>query len=483
MDFKIESRTHARSVDKLPDSFPMQRISTQRHNNDQYRHVLFIDMPDFDSVESSNRELVDLWLPHLDVVMYVVSPERYRDDQGWRLLIEHAQQHAWVFIMNHWDRGDPAQLEDFRSQLTGAGLTDPIIYRTDSSDRTHANLATEDEFADLQNTLIALSDQAIVDSLNELGILARLRSIKSVSDHWLSALGDEHTLSELPAVWRSFWHESSDRLRLSLSHKSQRIAQLYADSEVSWLSRLLGGRASANQPLASPSLLDEAVLQRLDSNLEDFLNQQSQSSQIALAALRQSVAQPYADARQGLASLVDDELEKSLAQPGSRWQRQLHKHLGLLCLLLPLASIGWIAWRVVQGFVEGGSNPAAYLGSNFAVNGALLLAISWVIPALVRRLIRPSREKAALRGVSRGLDAALTQVEGVIAERLAALSTDAQALRSDYQQLWQRLAQPDHSSLPEQVQRMLANEIVQPDQRSIDVRASTHNSTFAAPLS
>ncbi len=100
------------SVDRLPGNFPMDRIRTALHNNDQYRHVLFIDMPDFDSVESTNRELVNLWLPHLDVVLYVVSPERYRDDQGWRLLLHHAHKHAWLFIMNHWDRSDPVQLEE-----------------------------------------------------------------------------------------------------------------------------------------------------------------------------------------------------------------------------------------------------------------------------------------------------------------------------------------------------------------------------------
>jgi GTPase Era involved in 16S rRNA processing len=110
------------SVDKLPNNFPMHKMRTSLHGNQKYQHVMFIDMPDFDSVETANRDLVDAWLPHLDLVLYVVSPERYRDDQGWRLLLAHVTQHAWVFVMNHWDRGVPEQLADFSSQLAEAGL-------------------------------------------------------------------------------------------------------------------------------------------------------------------------------------------------------------------------------------------------------------------------------------------------------------------------------------------------------------------------
>jgi len=101
------------SVAQLPEEFPMQRLQTQTHNNNQYRSVMWIDMPDFDSVEQSNRTLVEHWLPHIDVVIYVVSPERYKDDNGWRLLLEHGTQHAWLFVINHWDRGDERQRDDF----------------------------------------------------------------------------------------------------------------------------------------------------------------------------------------------------------------------------------------------------------------------------------------------------------------------------------------------------------------------------------
>ena len=153
----------------------MQHLRTALHSNDHYRHVMFIDMPDFDSVESANRKLVDAWLPHLDVVLYVVSPDRYRDDQGWRLLLQHASEHAWLFVMNHWDRGEQVQLDDFRTQLRGAGMSDPLIFRSDSSQATaqmdnspgstNPSLpeikSREDDFEKLQSTLRRLADESL----------------------------------------------------------------------------------------------------------------------------------------------------------------------------------------------------------------------------------------------------------------------------------------------------------------------------------
>jgi hypothetical protein len=274
------------SVDRLPESLPMERMRTALHNNDQYRHVLFIDMPDFDSVESANRDLVNLWLPHLDVVLYVVSPERYRDDQGWRLLLRHAHEHAWLFIMNHWDRADPAQLDDFRRQLAGAGLDEPLIFRCDSSTAPGAALADSrsttqavDDFDSLQRTLQQLADQSIIESLDELGILARMRALRSATDPWLAALGSDDSLTALSAAWQSHWQRATAALDGMLAPKALQLAHLQAASEGSWLDRLRG-RSLPPLPPASGSLVDETLLTRLDNALADFLNNQSQNSRL-----------------------------------------------------------------------------------------------------------------------------------------------------------------------------------------------------------
>ena len=70
----------------LPPEMPVEHVRVKRHRDDARRDVLWIDAPDIDSARQKNREFALAWLPHVDLVLYTVSPERYRDDVGWRVL-------------------------------------------------------------------------------------------------------------------------------------------------------------------------------------------------------------------------------------------------------------------------------------------------------------------------------------------------------------------------------------------------------------
>ncbi len=468
------------SVDNLPDNFPMHKMRTSLHGNEHYKHVMFIDMPDFDSVESANRDLVDAWLPHLDVVVYVVSPDRYRDDQGWRLLLTHATQHAWLFVMNHWDRGEAQQLEDFRSQLAGAGLADPMVFHTDSSAQP---LAGADQFDALQQVIQDTADHSVIKKLADIGVVARLKSLKVLSEPWLSNLGAEDTFASLDSSWSSHWQKHSRTIEDSMAFKFSQFAEQFAEPKGSWLKRFRSDNATATKKTSADTLIDSAVLSQLDNGLADFINQQSQSLSLPVAAIKQAVGEPYARARRDVGSTVSSHVEKSLALPGNALQRGLHKTLGVLSVLLPLAAMGWIAYRVVFAFAEGGSNPAAYLGSNFAVNGGLLLALSWLLPTFLSSKTRPSQVRAAQRGLTLGLQAALKNIEDTTSSAFSALSSDSKERRSSYNLLWQTLATTDAENLPEPVKRMLASEVSGVSHRELDVRANTHTSTDSAPES
>ena len=467
------------SVDKLPDNFPMHKMRTSPHGNKKYQHVMFIDMPDFDSVETANRDLVDVWLPHLDLVLYVVSPERYRDDQGWRLLLEHVTQHAWVFVMNHWDRGVPEQLADFSSQLAAAGLAKPIIFKTDSSPDSDPEI---DQFDALQKLIQETSDQSIIRSLEDLGVVARLKALKSLSDSWLDNLGDTEDFKQLSNHWAQQCATHDKSIEQAMAFRIDQHSQSY-DEKKGWLSRLRGEQASIAQIPDTASIVDDSILSRLDDSVADFINQQSQSLALPIGAIKHSIAKPYSSARLNFAGSVVSELDKSLAKPGSALQRGLHSFLGIMCVILPLAAMCWIIWRVVAGFSEGGSNPAAYLGSNFAINAVLLLGLSWLLPVFLHRKSKPSPVKAAQKGIKRGLQKALNNIESGVRQGLDELQVTSSELTSSYQGLWQTLAAPDTTNLPEHVKRMLATELTENVQRSLDVRANTQSSTDKAPVS
>ena len=114
----------------LPEHFPVRQVHIARHADAARRDVLWIDMPDIDSTEQANRELVFAWLPHVDLLVYVVSPERYRDDIGWRVLRQRGHRHGWMFVMNHWDEGAPEQEADLLTILHEAGFADPLVLHT-----------------------------------------------------------------------------------------------------------------------------------------------------------------------------------------------------------------------------------------------------------------------------------------------------------------------------------------------------------------
>ena len=476
------------SVDRLPEKLPMRRMRTALHNNELYRHVMFIDMPDFDSVEEANRELVDLWLPHLDVVMYVVSPERYRDDQGWQLMRQHATAHAWMFIINQWDRGNPLLRDDFIKQLSAQGLSDPLVYCTDCANPAHAPGAdvalADDDFAALQETLQSLSNDQIISGLQERGVVARLQSLKSLSDGWSAQLGDDKKLASVGSTWQTSSDEEHADIDSALQWPISRVAASHIDNTPFWR-RLVGlGQRTTQTDMSALGHLAQSLNERLSSLLESFSNQQAHACGIPLLAIRQAVSSPHDAVLENTRKTLESSLNQALQFPGKPWQRHLHTITQRLCILLPLASLLWISIRVISGFAEGGSNPGAYLGSQFAVNSALLLGISWLLPALVNTALQPSREQAAVIGLRRGLAEVMQASQQQASQSLEVLSTSADELRSSYQRLWSELPTDNDTTLPEPVRRMLTQQIsYDTPTRRLDVRANTHSSTDAAPLS
>jgi GTP-binding protein EngB required for normal cell division len=84
-----------------------------------------IDLPDTDSVVVDHRHRVEELIPLLDVVVWVVDPEKYRDaalhDRYLRPLAGYASQ--FVFALNQADRIDPESLAEVTADLARA-LTD-----------------------------------------------------------------------------------------------------------------------------------------------------------------------------------------------------------------------------------------------------------------------------------------------------------------------------------------------------------------------
>jgi len=74
------------------------------HRSDAMRQVLLCDLPDFDSLLGEHRERVIQFLEHLDLLVWVTSPEKYGDGRLYEFLaqVPKAKQN-FVFVLNKTD--------------------------------------------------------------------------------------------------------------------------------------------------------------------------------------------------------------------------------------------------------------------------------------------------------------------------------------------------------------------------------------------
>lgn len=74
------------------------------HRSDPLRQVLLCDLPDFDSLLGEHRERVMQFLEHLDLLVWVTSPEKYGDGRFYEFLaqVPKAKQN-FLFVLNKTD--------------------------------------------------------------------------------------------------------------------------------------------------------------------------------------------------------------------------------------------------------------------------------------------------------------------------------------------------------------------------------------------
>lgn len=111
-----------------------------------------IDLPDTDSVEVTHRHRVDSLLPMVDLVIWVVDPEKYRDarmhDGYLKPLAEYAPQ--FVFVLNQADRlaGSDVStvVQDLVDALRSDGIDGPMVIPVSASPPAGPPLGIDDLF-------------------------------------------------------------------------------------------------------------------------------------------------------------------------------------------------------------------------------------------------------------------------------------------------------------------------------------------------
>lgn len=115
----------------------LARQAVVRHRRDALLHKVLIDTPDIDSVMTKHRALTGALVHAADLVLFVTTPERYKDMQAAQWVSEQSAQRAMAFILNKWDREsigmqwDRRHLveEDFRRVLRAGGFEASLIFK------------------------------------------------------------------------------------------------------------------------------------------------------------------------------------------------------------------------------------------------------------------------------------------------------------------------------------------------------------------
>jgi hypothetical protein len=397
----------------LPRNFPLEQVRIAYHHDERRRQVLWIDMPDIDSIEQHNRKLVLEWLPHIDVLIYVVSPDRYRDDKGWRLLQAHGGDHAWLFVINQWDRGHPAQYEDFAKLLAKGGFRDPILLRTDS--REHAAARKEDDFEKLQGFLQEMADRHVIRQLEIRAESLRLDALRAGVASCLEKLGTGDGYKALGAEWENIWEEIRAELLKGLEWPIQSVARAFVGHEANPLRRSIDltrdskPEPQSEAPAPRPVLWDDWAQSRLEDAL-DRLVVEAGNRGLPAVPLKADLDRLLEDAGRMVLNEGQLSLRMALANPGNALQRIGLKVSGALAVLLPLGAIGWASWQVVKGYYESALQHLNYLGTDFAIHSGLLILLSWLLPYFVYRKLKPSAERTAVKGLRAGIISALGKV-------------------------------------------------------------------------
>jgi ribosome biogenesis GTPase A len=131
------------------DGVPWREIT---HGVDSIRRVLLCDLPDFDSLAGDHRGHVLRFLEHLDVLIWVTSPEKYGDSRFYEFLrvVPKAQQN-FLFVLNKVDllfeekdmergyRDMSLAAERFREHLEEQGVSEPALYVLSAREATRSS--------------------------------------------------------------------------------------------------------------------------------------------------------------------------------------------------------------------------------------------------------------------------------------------------------------------------------------------------------
>jgi predicted GTPase len=380
---------------------PVADTRVEYHDVEDRRDVAWLDMPDIDSVETDNRRLVLAWLPYIDWLIYVVSPERYRDDIGWRLIERRHRKHHWLFVINRWDEAVNIQLNEFVTDLEAAGFTEPVVLRTSC-------LQQSDDFEQLEGIIDrAIRDHGLAE-LQRIGVLARLEELDVLCDSMMHKIGSDNDWKEMQKKINEMIDRRLAAIKDRLGAELEAIVQRFPSVPALW-------RADPDPPALPEEELRLTIGSEynagLIANIGADITIAVEAGGMQSRPLRTRVEQTLATANQTVVNESRNGLSEAMYNPGGPVRRVLRRAMKSAAYALPVAAGMWVGYNVIRGYQQGITGEQSFLGIDFAVHSLLLIGLAGLIPFLLSRWLRPSLRTAARRGIRVGLDKAVDAIK------------------------------------------------------------------------
>jgi GTP-binding protein EngB required for normal cell division len=189
----------------LPDTIAKCPLSWREisHEVETVRHILLCDLPDFDSLLTGHREQVLQFLEHLDILVWVTSPEKYADERFYTFLrqVPKARQNFY-FVLNKVDllfwNEEPgtghSQLSTvmarFSQHLRDNGVSQPIIYAVSAREGGDASTASAwNHLWNFHNQVFRLRDAKEMREIKAANLDAEVKQLTEVLEKEISGLG------------------------------------------------------------------------------------------------------------------------------------------------------------------------------------------------------------------------------------------------------------------------------------------------------
>ena len=166
------------------------------HQEKAIRQILLCDLPDFDSLVGEHSRRVLDFMEHLDVLIWVTSPEKYADGRFYDLLgqVPKARQNFY-FVLNKVDLlFDGNSLEtgyeqmakmagQFQDHIKRSGIVAPALYTLSSRDAVRSDaLAPWNHFPAFRQQIFQQRDAKQIREIKSANIDVEVRQLLSLLD-------------------------------------------------------------------------------------------------------------------------------------------------------------------------------------------------------------------------------------------------------------------------------------------------------------